>query len=58
MLPKERQILLGDALQVVCDYKTQGVRQNITVVSKATKKKYNKSKTCKSTTKITKLSII
>ena len=39
MLPEERQILPGDGLQVVCDYKTQGVRQNITVVSKAKKKK-------------------
>ena len=44
MLPEERRILPGDALQVVCDYKTQSVRQNITVVSQITKKSETKVK--------------
>ena len=33
MLPEERQLLPGDSVQVVCDYKTKGIRENLTVVS-------------------------
>jgi len=32
-LPEERELLPGDTIQVICDYKTQG-RNNITVVRK------------------------
>ena len=31
-LSEEREVLPGDTLQVICDYKSKGVRQNMTVV--------------------------
>ena len=36
-LTEEREILPGDSLQVICDYKTKGVRQQMSVVSTSEK---------------------
>ena len=33
MLPEERVVQPGDSLQVICNYKTKGVRAEMTVVS-------------------------
>ena len=34
MLKEERELKMGDSIQLICDYKTKDIRTNMTVVSK------------------------